>query len=121
MTEMLKQAISSGIHNTDSDLLRKSFSARRMRNDAYLRVPIVSLLTCWLFDVNKVLPKTKTEIVKAFYELLIQKATRRETMSFTQKAELKYKLGKLAWEALQKDEKKLLLHKVCIYSVHYPK
>ena len=53
MIEMLKQAIASGIHNPDSDLLRKSFSARRMRDDAYLRVPVISLLTCWLFDVKE--------------------------------------------------------------------
>ena len=121
MTEMLKQAIASGIHNPDSDLLRKPFSARRMRDDAYLRVPVISLLTCWLFDVKKILPKTKTEIVKAFYELLIQKPPGRKTMNFTQKEELKYKLGKLAWDALQKDEKQLLLNKVGIYPVPYPK
>ena len=121
ITEMLKQATASGIHNLDSDLLRKSFSARRMRDDAYLRVPIISLLTCWLFDVKKILPKTKTEIVKEFYELLIQKTSGRDTMSYTQKEELKYKLGKLAWEALQKDEKQLLLNKVGIYPVPYPK
>ena len=85
MIEMLKQTIASGIHNPDSDLLRKSFSARRMRDDAYLRVPVISLLTCWLFDVKKILPKTKTEIVKEFYELLIQRTSGRETMNFTKK------------------------------------
>ena len=118
MTEMLTQAKASGIHNPDSDLLRKSFSARRIRDDGYLRVPVISLLTCWLFDVKKMLPKTKTEIVKEFYELLIQKTSGRDTMSYTQKEELKYKLGKLAWEALQKDEKQLLMDKVCISDVY---
>ena len=87
---MLKTAIGAGIYTKDPN---HKPSTKRMRDDEYLRVPIILLMMC---SVNSFLLES-------------------DTIEFTENEDL-CKLGHLAWEALQKDEKQFLLSKVGMIS-----
>ena len=115
--EMLKQARAAGIYTT-LRASKQGHSSRRMRDDEYLQVPVILLMICSVYDAsNHHLPKKKTEILKSMFSNFIQRSKKessaKETDFFTDNDDTIRKLGKLSWEALQKDEKPFLLSKVC--------
>ena len=89
---MLKTAIGAGIYATHKGPNQK-LSSKRMRDDKYLRVPIILLMMC---SVSSFLSES-------------------DTIELIENEDL-CKLGHLAWEALQKDEKQFILNKVGIIS-----
>ena len=87
-----------------------------MIDHALLRIPIMLLMTCFIYEEEHSLPKSKTDILKTLYTLLGQRS---EVKTFGRTTEEKEafentlsKLGKLAWGALKRDE--LMLKKVRI-------
>ena len=112
---MLKQASIVGLYSPTDGFFQRTFSPHSMIDHALLRIPIILLMTCFIYEQNQSLPKTKTDILKTLYKLL---ADRSELKISDQSSEeyhdtyenILMKLGKLAWDALQKDE--LTLKKV---------
>ncbi len=81
-----------------------------------LHVPIILLMACAVYIENKCLPSNKTTIFKQVVHMCISRTTLK-TMGKTASEvenlrELLLKLGKLAWQALIRKSKKLLLYKV---------
>ena len=76
-----------------------------------LRIPIVLLMLCVLYHAKETLPKRKTDIVFGIIKMYVNRAKQRfpEVGKFEQ---LLFKLGKLSWEALQRNTKQLLINKV---------
>ncbi len=87
-----------------------------------LRVPIILLMACAVFDEHNSLPSNRTKIFDKIVDMSISRTTLKTLGKTGRGVEnlqvLKAKLGKLAWEALNKPTRKLLLSKVgtCIYS-----
>ena len=81
-----------------------------------LRVPIILYMACAVFEEHESLPSNRTKIFEKIVDMSISRTTLK-TMGKTGKDvenlhDLKVKLGKLAWEALNKPTRKLLLSKV---------
>ena len=86
-----------------------------------LRTPITLLMMCVLFEGQKEKrekAKTRTEIYELIYELSMDRTTIKSDKFGCKSAEihnikeLRYKLGKLAWESLGNNIRQLLLSKV---------
>ena len=81
-----------------------------------LRVPIILLMTCVIFDEKQSLPKTKTEIIRTIIELMMDRSTLKHYGCKSSDLEhldtLLETLGKISWTALQNDIGQLLLKKV---------
>ena len=112
--DMLKQAKSVGIFKPKGSLFHRIFLSSSMIDHALLRIPIMLLMTCFIYEENHSLPKTRTNILKTLYTLLEQRSaikisgrTSDEKKTFEDTLS---KLGKLAWDALKRDE--LILKKV---------
>ena len=88
-----------------------------------LKVPIILLITSVLYKEGerKSLPERKTELYENLYEFMMDRTTLKPNNFGCYSSEvpnLKFilqTLGKFAWEALQRDDKQLLLRKVGIY------
>ena len=100
-------------HDKSKEMLNQ---ARRSGVDKLLSVPIILLMACALFEDNQTLPKSRTELFRTIFELVMDRSCLK---GFGQKASRLYDienilqtLGKFAWEALQKDARQLLLDKV---------
>ncbi len=83
-----------------------------------LHVPIILLMACAVFIENKCLPSNKTAIFEQVVHMSISRTTLK-TMGKTAREvqnlhRLMVKLGKLAWDALNRERKQLLLYKVRI-------
>ncbi len=81
-----------------------------------LHVPIILLMACTVFLENHCLPSSKTSIFKRVVNMCISRTTLK-TMGKTAKHvenlhELLMKLGKVAWTALNRESKQLLIYKV---------
>ena len=76
-----------------------------------LRIPIVLLMLCVLYHANETLPKRKTETVFGIIKMYIKRAKNRfpQIKDFDK---ILLKLGKLSWEALQRNTKQLMISKV---------
>ena len=83
-----------------------------------LRIPIILLMTCVIFDEKQSLPKKKTEI-GTIIQLMMDRSTLKHFSYKSSEMEhlgsLLYALGKQSWNALQKDIGQLLMKQV----VHY--
>ena len=94
---MLKQAKENGIYDL-------------------LKVPIILLMACVIFNEEKSLPKSMTGIFDTIYKLLIDKTTLKtfgcKSSKIANLDDLLYTLGELSWKALQNDFQQLLLNKV---------
>ncbi len=105
--DFLSQAEIAGIH-----------SGGRSRYAGLLHIPIILLMACAVFIENKCLPSKKTELFGQVVHMSISRTTLKtmgKTASEVQNLhDLLFKLGKLAWEALNKENKQLLLYKVKI-------
>ena len=106
---MLKQAKSVGIYKSTDHFLHKVLSSSSIVDDSLLQIPIMLLMTCFIYEKNQSLPKTRTDILKTLYTLLGDRSTVKMSgnTSDVHKNVLS-KLGKLAWEALKRDELTLL-------------
>ncbi len=106
----LTQAKQSGVHSRENP----SYS----EYDGLLHVPIILLMACAVFIENKCLPSSKTEIFDQVVHMCISRTTLKTMAKTASKVNnlhrLMVKLGKLAWEALNKHSKQLLLYKVGI-------
>ncbi len=83
-----------------------------------LHVPILLLMACVIFRRNLKLPDSQTEIFKEIVEWSISrttlKAVNKTAGQIENLEELLTKLGKLSWEALQRETKQLLIKKVSL-------
>ena len=86
-------------------------------------VPIILLFSCLVFQEHSSLPKTRTEIYKEIFRLLIDRSAEKdESVKDLDKDSLDNLLdilGKASWEALQKDTGELLLIKVNVFITIY--
>ena len=90
--------------------------ARQTELAALLHVPIILLMGCTVFISNMSLPHSKTKLYGDIFELIMDRTTLKtfgcksgDVPNITQWLIV---LGKLSWEALQKDTGQLLLNKV---------
>ena len=93
--------------------------ARKSGIKDFLYIPIILLMTCVVFAEKKSLPKTKTGIVGIIYELMMDRTTLKtfgcKSRNVPNLDKLLYLLGEVAWKALQKDSRQLLLNKVKLH------
>ena len=72
------------------------------------------LMTCFIYEENQSLPETRTGILRTLYTLLGQRSAAKISDHNTAEKDAHenslFKLGKLSWEALERDE--LILRKV---------
>ena len=85
--------------------------------EGLLRLPIILLMICVLFDEKEDLPKSQIEIISCIVEMFMDRSAikhfGRKAKDIVGLNEMLYKLGELAWIALRKDSRQLLLSKVC--------
>ena len=112
--DMLKQAKTVGIYKPSGSLFHKIFFSSSMIDHGLLRIPILLLMTCFIFEEKHSLPKKRTDILKTLYTLLGQRSEIKTSCRTSEEKEAfektLSKLGKLAWDALKRDE--LILRKV---------
>ena len=112
--DMLKQAKAVGIYKPCGSLFHKVFFSSSMNDHALLRIPIMLLMTCFIYEENHSLPANRTNIFKALFMLLGKRTVNKSYGSTTYEKEAfentLLKLGQLAWDALKRDE--LILEKV---------
>ena len=81
-----------------------------------LKIPILLLMVCMIYKKNKSLPASKTQIIEKMIQLSISRTTLKTLQKKCEEIEeledLLHLLGKLAWEALQKDSMELLIKQV---------
>ena len=84
-----------------------------------LRIPIILLMTCVIFDEKQSLPKKKTEIIGTIIQLMMDRSTLKhfgcKSSELQQLDTLLYALGEQSWNALQKDIGQLILMQVIFY------
>ena len=89
-----------------------------------LCIPILLQMLCILYLSKKSLPKSVTGILGAIVELCFEREKKRlgKTWKFADVKHYLIKLGKLAWEALNKETQQLLLNKVAmqVTLIQYP-
>ncbi len=84
--------------------------------EGLLHIPIILLMACTVFSEKKCLPSSKTGLFKQVIMMCINRTTKK-TMGKTASEvsnlhHLMLKLGQLAWEALNRENKQLLIFKV---------
>ena len=96
-TDMLKQARDTGIYKI-------------------LHVPIMLVMTVVIFNEQNTLPKSKTEIYKTIFQLVMDRTTLKtfghKSKDIKKLDDLLDTLGEFSWKALQKDSQELLLKRV---------
>ncbi len=112
--EFLSQAEQAAIHTHLEPIRGIYFNMGEYKG--LLHIPIILLMACTVFSENKCLPSSKTGLFKQVILMCISRTTKR-TMGKTASEvsnlhDLMLKLGKLAWEALNRDNKQLLIFKV---------
>ncbi len=114
--DFLSQARQAGIHSTRKDTFPEPYNG-------LLHVPIILLMACAVFIENKCLPSKKTDIFKQVVHMSISRTTLKTMGKTASEVEtlndLMIMLGKLAWEALIRETKQLLLYKVNVYQVMF--
>ncbi len=117
--EFLSQAEQAGIHTIlepDEDDDDDDDEYDMYDYAGLLYVPIILLMACTVFLENHCLPSSKTGIFKRVVHMCVSRTTLK-TMGKTAKHvenlhELLVKLGKVAWMALNREGKQLLIYKV---------
>ena len=91
--------------------------AKTIGIDDLLRIPIVLLMTCVVYDEKQKLPERKTELLGTLFELMMDRTTIKQ--KFDRKSRdienidtLLQKLGEFSWKSLQQNVMQLLLNKV---------
>ena len=84
--------------------------------EGLLRLPIILLLVCVLFDENEDLPTSQTEIISQIVELFMDRSAikhyGKKAKDIAGIEEMLYKMGELAWRTLRKETRQLLLSSV---------
>ena len=82
--------------------------------DDLLRVPIVLLMACVVYDEREMLPNKKTELVRTIFEMFMNRTTLKpfNRKSYNVESVEMIVLGKFSWHSLQNDVNQLLLNKV---------
>ncbi len=82
-----------------------------------LHVPIILLMACTVFSEKQRLPSSKTKLFGQVVKMCVSRTTLKimgKTAGEVENLhELMVKLGKLAWNALNRKDKQLLIYKVC--------
>ena len=108
---MLKQAEAVGIYKSNDRFFNRVFSSSCMTEDELLRIPIILLMICFIYEENQSLPQNRADILKTLYKLLGDRSAVKVSGNICDEHEyMLSKLGKLAWEALKANE--LILNKV---------
>ncbi len=113
--DFLEQAEQAGIH-VEPQCFPLPYHSTGI-NEGMLHVPIILLMACTLFIENKAsLPSSKTALFREIILMCISRTTLK-TLGKTARemedlSEMMTKLGKLAWTALTRKNKQLLLYKV---------
>ena len=93
--------------------------SRYWNDPGLLRIPIILLMTCVIFDEAQSLPKKKTEIIRTIIQLMMDRSTLKhfgcKSSELQNLDSLLYALGEQSWKALQKDIGQLLLKQVIYY------
>ncbi len=109
--DFLSQAEQASIHKCEKPLLNDMEYYKGL-----LHVPIILLMACTVFLEHHCLPSSKTGLFKQVVHMCISRTTLKmmgKTASEVDNLhELLTKLGKLAWEALTREKKQLLIYKV---------
>ena len=96
-----------------TDLLQRAHNAGIYE---LLRIPIILLMVCVLYYSTEELPDNKTKIIWKLILMCIDRSALKhlgmKSSEITNLNEMLYVLGKLSWEALQKDTEQLLINKV---------
>ncbi len=107
--EFLSQAQLAGLHSCTEPMWPLPYKG-------LLRVPIILLMACTVFIENNSLPSNKTEIFSQVVSMCISRTTLKTMGKISCEVEnlqsLMVKLGKLAWVALNRKSKQLLIYKV---------
>ncbi len=107
--DFLEQAANVGLHEVSED-----------GDDYYgmLHVPIILLMSCAVYNSKNSLPSNKTDLFDTIVDMSISRTTLKRIGKYageiTNLKDLKVKLGKFAWQALNKETKQLLLSKVLV-------
>ena len=84
-----------------------------------LRIPIILLMTCVIFDEKQSLPKKKIEIIGTIIKLMMDRSTLKhfgcKSTDLQCLDSLLYALGEQSWTALRKDIGQLLLIQVIFF------
>ena len=92
--------------------------ARKTELSALLHVPIILLMGCTVFISNRSLPDSKTKLYGDIFHLIMDRTTMKtfgcKSSDIPNIDQWLSIIGKLSWEALQKDTGQLLLNKVHI-------
>ena len=115
---MLNQAKAVGIYQPSGSFYQWMFSPGTMKDHALLRIPIILLMTCFIYEANQSLPKSRTDILQTLYKLLGERSGIKQSGRASEAPDADtdahddtlFQLGRLAWEALKRDE--LVLRKV---------
>ena len=89
--------------------------------DDLLRVPIILLMACVVYDEKQMLPNRKTELVKVLYEMCMNRTTLKSFSGKSQEIESieMILLGNISWQSLQNDINQLLINKVHCQTEYY--
>ncbi len=105
--DFLEQAENVGLHSTSG-----------WKYTGVLHVPIILLMSCAVYNRKNSLPSNKTALFDTIVDMSISRTTLKrigkDAREIVNLEALKVKLGRLAWEALKKQTKQLLLSKVSI-------
>ncbi len=105
-SDFLKQAKNVGLHST----------SEWGYYTGVLYVPIILLMSCAVYNRKNSLPSNKTDLFDTIVDMSISRTTLKrigkDAGEITNLKDLKVKLGRFAWEALNKETKQLLLSKV---------
>ena len=81
-----------------------------------LHIPIILLMACAVFEQQKSLPRSVTKLFDQIVDMTMSRTTlktmKKRAKEISSVEDLKVSLGKLAWTALQRESKQLLIFKV---------
>ena len=86
-------------------------AAERSGIKELLRIPIVALMLCILYNEEKQLPRTQTKIIRQIIQIYIKRA-KEKGVELPDEDTILDVLGALSWEALRRDTHQLLIKKV---------
>ena len=96
--------------------------AREVKLYELLHVPIILLIACTVFIQKNCLPKSITHLFGQIVDMSISRTTLKtmgmKADEISNLEEMKEMLGRLAWDALNRNSKELLLFKVKCYKIN---
>ena len=121
--ENIKKCCSRFLGNEEEAKKLLEQAKQKARLYELLKVPIILLITSVLYneDNKKSLPERKTKLYENIYEFIMDRSTLKSnnygcySLEIPNIQDMLQTLGKFAWEALQNDDKQLLIKKVLIF------